>query len=290
MPKEAREGFQELVRELADWRLAEYLSRHDLAASGSSFVMKVSHAGGRPILFYPNERDRAEIPQGWQTLTIDGVRHEANFVKVALNVVRLPGSDENRLPGILRGWFGPDAGRPGTSQQVVCESSEEGLMLRPADRREAEMAQSFRRYTREQIPRLFGDQFNPATWNAGFVVITPREPKHLCLLVTLNKGDMAREFQYGDRFLSGDLFQWQSQNRTRRESAHGRLIREHVARGVQVHLFVRGAKKRAGAAAPFTYCGPVTFVEWEGDAPITVRWRLANSLPKQMWPDFGLAP
>jgi len=29
IPAEAREGFQELVRELADWRLAEYLSRPD---------------------------------------------------------------------------------------------------------------------------------------------------------------------------------------------------------------------------------------------------------------------
>ena len=288
VPAEARAGFQELVRELVDWRLAEYLSRHEVETLPSGFVSKVSHAGGRPILFYPEGRDRADIPEGWQPLIIDGTRHEGNFVKVALNVVRLPGTEENRLPGILRGWFGPDAGRPGTNQQVVCESSDGELVLRPIDRRESDVAEPFRRYTREQIPRLFGDQFNPALWNAGFVVVTPKDPKHLCLLVTLNKGDMSREFQYIDRFLEPDLFQWQSQTRTRRESAHGRLLRDHVALGVQVHLFVRADKKRAGAAAPFTYCGPVSFVEWEGDAPITVHWRLGRALPERLWADFGL--
>jgi hypothetical protein len=122
------------------------------------------------------------------------------------------------------------------------------------------------------------------------VVISPRDPKVLILLVTLAKGDMPQQFQYGDRFLSGDLFEWHSQNRTRRDSAHGRLIRDHHALGVEVHLFVRATKKRGSVAAAFTYCGPVSLVDCEGDAPMTVRWRLASALPEGLWPDFGLSP
>jgi hypothetical protein len=53
---------------------------------------------------------------------------------VALNVVRLPGEDRNRLPEILRTWFGPDAGLPGTRHEVVPEEAEDGWRLRPANR------------------------------------------------------------------------------------------------------------------------------------------------------------
>ncbi len=50
--------------------------------------------------------------------------YEADFVKVALNVVRDPGGTANVLPDLLWSWFGPDAGMPGTSFAV--ELYEEG--------------------------------------------------------------------------------------------------------------------------------------------------------------------
>ena len=103
--------------------------------------------------------------------------------------------------------------------------------------------------------------------------------RHLFLLVTLEKGDLAETFQYHDRFLGPDLFQWQSQNRTRRDSPVGRALSRHQEQGYQVRLFVRRTKKIQGSAAPFVYCGDVQFVDWEGDAPITVRWRLPEPVP-----------
>ena len=102
---------------------------------------------------------------------------------------------------------------------------------------------------------------------------------------------MTRNFQYGDHFLSSDLFQWQSQNRTKQESKHGSLIREHFATGVRVQLFVRAEKTLAGGgAAPFVYCGPVTFVDWEGEKPITVRWRLDQPLTERLATEFDAPP
>ena len=93
---------------------------------------------------------------------------------------------------------------------------------------------------------------------------------------------MASNFQYGDHFLSPDVFLWQSQNRTKQDGKHGKLIRDHALLGVQVQLFARAEKKRAGgAASPFVYCGPVTFMDWEGEGPITVRWRLDSALPQR---------
>jgi hypothetical protein len=289
----ARVALQQLVRELVDWRLAEYLSRSgaqedDQHGTATSFVMKVSHSGGRPILFLPDRAVNPEMPQGWQRVLIDGKPHQANFVKIAVNVVRPDDGDENVLPAILRSWFGPDAGLPGTDFKVACEQSDDGWTLHPVGRRLDERPELFRRYSREQIPRLFGEEFNPAIWNSGYVAIPTSEPKHVCLLVTLNKEDLPPDFQYGDRFLAADQFQWQSQNRTKRASKAGRLISEHAALKVQVHLFVRQEKKRTGMAAPFVYCGPLRFVDWKGEAPITVKWSLETPVPERLAAELGV--
>ena len=56
----------------------------------------------------------------------------------------------------------------------------------------------------------------------------------------------------------------------------------HGNENVDVHLFVRRQKKIRGKAAPFTYCGEVKSIDWEGDAPITVRWRLMNPLTDEL--------
>ncbi len=72
------------------------------------------------------------LPFGPTPLQIDGTTYEADFVKIALNVVRAPGDDRNRLPEILRGWFGPDAGLPGTRHEVALEQGSDGWHLRPS--------------------------------------------------------------------------------------------------------------------------------------------------------------
>lgn len=141
-------------------------------------------------------------------------------------------------------------------------------------------------YLREDIPPLFGFTFSEAVWNGGFV----KREGHLFLLVTLEKGDLAESFRYKDRFLGPDLFQWESQNRTRRDSAAGRALSRHQKEGYQVHLFVRHTKKIKGKAAPFVYCGEVEFMEWENDAPITIRWRLPEPVPPALREVLGVPP
>lgn len=90
-----REALQELVRELVEWRLAEYLQRPGAdmeredarrvaeaapaylvstdADSASNrqvrFTCKVSHANARPILFLPNRETHTGIPEGWATVS-----------------------------------------------------------------------------------------------------------------------------------------------------------------------------------------------------------------------------
>jgi hypothetical protein len=133
IPPDRREAFRELVREIVDWRLAEYLERNARGAE-DRFVCKVSHANKRPLLFLPDRARHPELPSGWTEVSIDGEMYEANCVKLALNVVRRKGSDANELPGIVRRRFGPNAGLPGTDFQVVLEQDERGCILAPLAR------------------------------------------------------------------------------------------------------------------------------------------------------------
>jgi superfamily II DNA or RNA helicase/diadenosine tetraphosphate (Ap4A) HIT family hydrolase/HKD family nuclease len=288
IPPAARDAFRGLVRELVDWRLAEYLLRPAAEADHSSFVMSVKHAGGNPILFLPDRERTPSIPeQGWHDVTIDGESYRANFVKIAVNVVCAADSDKNVLSKILRGWFGPDAGLPGTDFKVSSERADGGWTWKPLGRAPDEQPEVFRRYSREQIPRLFGDRYSEAIWNSGFVVITTEKPRAICLLVTIDREGMSEQFQYQNRFLAPDRFQWQSQNRTAQDSKYGRLIRDHQQLGVTIHLFVRAEKKRGSAPAAFLYCGTVAFEKWEGSEPVTVDWRLHQPVPERLLASFG---
>ncbi len=283
---DVREALQELTREIADWRLAEYLDRPRAVdeRAPADIVCKVSHANARPILFLPERGDRDDIPEGWTPVLADAERYEANFVKVAVNVLCKPGSEENELPGLLRRWFGPDAGRPGTTHRVVFTRYGDAFGLAPVARREGRV-ELWRAYSREEIPPLFGLSFSRAIWNAGFVL----QSGHMFLLVTLNKGGKQESFQYQDHFFGPELFQWQSQNRTAQGHRTGQDIKFHEERGIAVHLFVRQASKTShGRSAPFVYCGDVFFESWEGEQPITVHWRLREGVPTRLWSALGV--
>jgi hypothetical protein len=143
-------------------------------------------------------------------------------------------------------------------------------------------AQLWKTYSREQIPGLFGLTFSPMQWNQGFV----STPKHVFLLVTLDKSDMAEAHKYADHFETPEQFAWQSQNRTTQKSKHGQLIKNHAAEKIAVHLLVRKKAKLGQRAAPFVYCGQVEFMNWQGERPISVTWRLLNPLSEGVWNQF----
>jgi hypothetical protein len=83
------------------------------------------------MLFLPDRSAHPSLPEGWVTIRVNGRKLSANFVKVALNVVKEPGSDKNLLPMFLTGWFGPDAGKSGTRHQVLLRREDTVWVLEP---------------------------------------------------------------------------------------------------------------------------------------------------------------
>ena len=273
-----RDALQSLVREFVEWRLAEYFDKSSVPSDGK-YLIKVNQANGNPILMPLNREQSTGLPEGWTRFTANGKQFVGNFVKVALNVAKRDESaDRNELPAILRTWFGPDAGAPGTRHFVELTLDGDNWTMSPTGAG-VQTPILWKSYSREQIPGLFGLEFNAPVWQQGFV----RRGDRTFLLVTLDKSNAADEHKYKDEFLSATDFQWQSQNQTTQASKAGQSITEHRARGIEVLLFVRPrSKTRDNKAMPFIYCGSVDFVSWEGNKPITVLWRLRESVPARL--------
>ncbi|MCX7412189.1 MAG: DEAD/DEAH box helicase family protein [Planctomycetia bacterium] len=132
-PPELRAAFESLTGELVDLRLAHYthsrlssqkaLRGSDGAPLSTTFRAKVSHSGGKPILFLPAVESVPSRPTGPTRVRLpDGREWVFRFVKVACNVAHpadaASARGNNALPALLRDWFGPDAGLPGTNFEV----------------------------------------------------------------------------------------------------------------------------------------------------------------------------
>lgn len=141
-------------------------------------------------------------------------------------------------------------------------------------------------YLREAIAPYFETAFNTGSWQTG--IVTVKSSKAMILLVTMDKKNMAAGSQYTDSFENSTSFIWQSQKQTKQQSLHGRII-SGTEPGWTIHLFIRKSKLRNGKAAPFRYAGPVRFVSWESEAPITVHWDLAEPLPRHLRGLYGLS-
>ena len=113
-------------------------------------------------------------------------------------------SDTNVLPDLMRKWFGPNAGQPGTTFQVVFERSDEGYVLSPASNLQLSGPQLWTRYKRDEVPKLFGFEFKGREAQSGVV----ERPGLILLFVTLDKTDMQVEHRYEDAFLSPTEFRW----------------------------------------------------------------------------------
>jgi len=139
-------------------------------------------------------------------------------------------------------------------------------------------------FSREDIPPLFGLAFNTGLWQSGHV--RPGGHPDQFLLVTLIKQGKIQEHQYHDYFIDQDNFHWQSQNSTAPAGSKGRAIINHISDESRVHLFVRKNKLDGKKAAPFIYCGTISYLNHNSSKPMNVKWRLDSSLSDSLLDHF----
>jgi hypothetical protein len=131
-------------------------------------------------------------------------------------------------------------------------------------------------YKRQDIPPLYGLEYNPGNWQTGHVSIAP----HAVLFVTLTKSDaMAWGSDYVDHFEGPDTFVWSSQTSVGPTGKKGREILDALETGTSIHLWARRRKSDIA----FTYLGLVVPVSHQGDKPMAVRFRLLTPVSSEIW-------
>ena len=125
------ETFDAMVEELVDYRLARYLFTKGGGTLEAALRLKVIQTSGQPILMLDRGRN-PQLPEGEASFIANDVIYTGNFAKIALNVAHRAGRPDNALAGLLRSWFGADAGQPGTVQYVELVPGEPHWQMRPA--------------------------------------------------------------------------------------------------------------------------------------------------------------
>lgn len=121
-----------MTRELVDYRLAMYRMRGREDATTASFTTKVLWNQREPILKLPSRKTHRDLPSGDTDVRLpNGDVWRFRFMKEFCNVAHPVGSQRNELPDLLRRWFGPAAGRPGTAFHIRFSRSPDGLWVEP---------------------------------------------------------------------------------------------------------------------------------------------------------------
>ena len=139
VPVDLGDTFDAMVAEIVEYRMSRYLTGQEVTGE-ESWVLKVSHADGRPLLFLNRDRNPG-LPSDRAAFVADGREYVGSFMKVAMNVAEIPGQAGNALHALLRGWFGPSAGHPGTHHQVVVQKVGSGYAMRPVETSEGQGAE-----------------------------------------------------------------------------------------------------------------------------------------------------
>ncbi|MBP5693849.1 MAG: DUF3427 domain-containing protein, partial [Bacilli bacterium] len=109
------------------------------------------------------------------------------------------------------------------------------------------------------------------------------------IFVNLHKdADIKESINYKDKFITQNVFQWQSPNDTSQDSDQGKDIIFSTKRKIDLHLFVRKFETEDGVNQPFTYFGKLIphSDSAEGNKPITILFTLENTVPDDIYLDF----
>jgi len=144
----------------------------------------------------------------------------------------------------------------------------------------------FQEFMREDIPQLFGLEFNTGLWQSGHVC--PKISNDQYLLVTLNKQGKEADHQYHHYFIDDSTFHWQSQRNTSQKSAKGQAIVDQQKNMGGVYLFIRPTKLAGKKAAPFVFCGRVEYLGHTNEKPMNVTWKLQQKIPEHLCSFLGI--
>lgn len=141
------------------------------------------------------------------------------------------------------------------------------------------------RYSRAEIVAAlgFGTGVKPTVTQGGILWVPGAESD--VFFVDLHKAerDYSPTTMYRDYAISSELFHWESQTRQTPSQPTVQRYIDHRARGSRILLFIRERKTFELGTQPFTFVGPVTYVDHRGERPVAFTWRLPTPMPEELF-------
>ncbi len=95
--------------------------------------------------------------------------------------------------------------------------------------------------------------------------------------------DYSPTTMYRDYAINRELFHWESQSTQAPTQPRVRRWIEHQQRGGRILLFVRDKKRSELGTQPFTFLGPVLYVDHRGERPVAFTWKLPEPMPEELF-------
>jgi superfamily II DNA or RNA helicase/HKD family nuclease len=141
------------------------------------------------------------------------------------------------------------------------------------------------RYSRQEVVAAlrFGEGPKPKVTQGG-VLWVPQASSDV-FFIDLHKAerDYSPTTMYRDYAINRELFHWESQSRQTTTQPTVQRYINHAAQGTRVLLFVRERKTFELGTQPFTFLGPVSYVEHRGEKPVAFTWRLPIPMPEELF-------
>ncbi|MEY4544388.1 MAG: hypothetical protein RL685_583 [Pseudomonadota bacterium] len=130
--EESSPALLRMTRELVDYGLQRHRARAAQDTAGSGFRCTLTWNKRDPILKLPSRKRVPDCPSDETAVRLpDGSVWTFRFAKEYCNVAYPVGTTRNRLADLLHGWFGPNAGHPGTRFEVSFSRSPDGWWIEP---------------------------------------------------------------------------------------------------------------------------------------------------------------
>ena len=121
----------------------------------------------------------------------------------------------------------------------------------------------------------------------GSGLLTSAKPQYFIFVDLYKADDIREEINYHDKFISANVFQWQSPNNMTQDSDRGMDVIYNTERHTHLHLFVRKFKEVESIAQEFIYLGEVATMKntAKGECPVTMNFAIPE-LPADLYNDF----
>ena len=130
VPAGLADSFVELAAEIVEWRLQIYFRNR---ATLAEMVLRVGLHDGEPVVLLDRAR-HPQLPTGPTECRVDGTPFTGTFGDGVLRYAATPGRPGNALTCLLHDWFGPNAGRFGTNNEVALAHNGQYWELRPREK------------------------------------------------------------------------------------------------------------------------------------------------------------